>query len=98
MKVPLDTWGALFYARPQPEGLATDRQEILDRGFTILGERAFAGRVQICGHGRTAAVDGVITDFDFKLRVHSFFFKLTAGDDLTLSLIQNWTDVDSVLK
>lgn len=98
MKVPPDTWGALFYARPQPEGRAVDRQEILDRGFTVLAERAFAGRVQICGHGNTASMVAVIDDFDFKLRVHSFFFKLTPGDELDLTLIQKWTDLESVVR
>lgn len=98
MLVLPNTWGALFHTRPQVLGRTEDRQEILDRGFTILAERAFAGRVQICGHGNTASVVSVIDDFDFKLRVPSFFFVLKVGDELTLTLIQKWTDLGGVVR
>jgi PKD repeat protein len=93
-KVPENTWGALFHARAQPQGLAVARQEILDRGFTILDERSFSGFTQICGYGNTASMMDVVNDPNFKFRVHSFFFELPVGEDLTLSLIQNWTDHD----
>lgn len=92
------TFGALFHARPQEEGRAADLAEIVERGFTILETRDFAGRTDVWGYGDYIAIDGVLTDFEFKQRVPSFFIQLPAGEELTLSLIQQWADVDSVIR
>lgn len=93
-----DQWGALFHMRPGPEGSAADRADIQARGFTILEESAFSGHVEVYGYGNTAAVVSVLDDTDFKLRVPSHFFKLPAGETLTLALIKQWTDVDNVVR
>jgi hypothetical protein len=86
------TWGALFLARTG-DGLVEDRAAMEALGFTIFDdifERA--GHSEMYGHGPESAMEAVISDFDLKLRVHSFFFLLPEGEKLTASLVKKWTD------
>ncbi len=86
-----NTFGGLFKAR-SGQGLDLDRQIILGLGFTIIGQDLKAGETEVFVHGPESSVDTVTNDFELKVQLPSWFFRLPVGEELTESLIRDWTD------
>jgi hypothetical protein len=69
-----------------------DRATITGLGFTIVGEDPRAGETEVFVHGPESAVDGVTNDFELKISLPGWFFRLPVGEELTESLVREWTD------
>ena len=85
-----NTYGGLFKARTG-RGLDLDRDIITGLGFTILAEEPRAGETHVFVHCGIDTLNAIVADYDLKISLPGWFFPLPVGEELTLTLVKDWT-------
>lgn len=93
-----DTWGGLFLTAPKTDSKFDEDLEIIDGlGYTWISEEEKSGQTVVYVFGPTSAVDEFINDFDLKLRIKGFFFKIADGAEINVALIKSWVEIEDLV-